>query len=133
VSVKARFLANTVSCGVILASFLISTSSTLRDFALWRTSPNWLHTVAFMCGLALGMNFDRISTVFYGIGSMALIAVLIFSGVLISAALLSDTPVLDVVLLFAFQRSFPSFVSICVLGCVGAALSMVLKSLLGRL
>ena len=132
-SVKARFLANTVSCGLVLANFLISTSSTLRDFAVWRTSPNWLHTAAFICGFALGMNFDRIASIFYGICSMALIAVLIFSGVLISAALLSDTPVLDVVVLFAFQRSFPSFISICVLGCVGAALSMVLKSLLGQL
>jgi hypothetical protein len=64
---------------------------------------------------------------------MSLIAVLIFSGVLVSAALLSHASLLDVVLLFAFQQSFPSFISVFVLGCLGAFLSMLLKLFFGRL
>lgn len=133
VSERAKFLANIVSSGVILANLLISSSSTLKDFAVLHMSSSWLHAVAFICGFALGTTLERALAIFYGVCSMSLIAVLIFGGVVTSAALLSNTPIFDVVLLFVFQRSFPSFISICVLGCVGAFLSSLFKPLFGRL
>jgi hypothetical protein len=133
VSDRARAFASVVSSGIILANFLTSSSSTLRDFALLHMTSSWLYAAALICGLALGITLDRISAIFYGICAMSLIAVLIFSGVLVSVALLSHVPLLDVVLLFAFQQSFPSFISIFVLGCLGAFLSMLLKLFFCRL
>lgn len=130
---RARALASVVSSGIILANFLISSSSTLQDFAFLYMTSSWLYAAALICGLALGITLNRASAVFYGICAMSLIAVLIFSSVLVSAALLSYAPLLDVVLLFAFQQSFPSFISIFVLGCLGAFLSMLLKLFSGRL
>jgi ABC-type thiamine transport system ATPase subunit len=61
---------------------------------------------------------------------MALIAVLVFSGVVVWVL---GTALLDIVLLFAFQQSFPRFVSICVLGLSGAGVSILLKLWLGNL
>ena len=132
-SEKARAFASIVSCGLILANFLISSSSTLGDFALLNMTSSWLHAAAFICGFALGIALDRALVVFYGVCAMSLAAVLIFSSVLLSAALVDDAPLLDVLLLFAFQRSFPSFMSICILGCLGAFFSLLLKLRFGRL
>lgn len=130
---RARIVANVVSSGIVLGNLLISSSQTLGDFAVLRTDSGWLYAAAFICGSALGLILDRTSTVLYGICAMSAIAVLIFTGVLTSAALLNGTPILDVILLLAFQRSFPSFIAICVLGCVGAFLSSWLRLSLGRL
>jgi len=130
---RARAFASVVSSGIILANFLISSSSTLRDFAFLHMTSSWLYAAALVCGLALAITLNRVSTIFYGICAMSLIAVLIYSSVLVSAALSSDAPLLDVALLFAFQQSFPSFISIFVLACVGAFLSSLLKLFSGRL
>jgi hypothetical protein len=87
---------------------------------------------AFICGSVLWLILDQTSAILYGVGLMAFIAVLVFSGVLVLEALLSKTPFLDVVLLFALQRSFVKFIFICVLGYVGAFFSILVKSRFGR-
>ena len=130
---RTRAFVSVVSCGIILANFAVSSSSTLRDFSLLSMTSAWLYAAAFVCGSVLGITLDEIRAIFYGVCLMALIAVLLFSGVLVSAAILNETPFLDLVLLFAFQQSFPRFISICLLGYVGAFFSTLLKVFSGRL
>jgi hypothetical protein len=63
---------------------------------------------------------------------MALIAVLVFGSVQVIAALLNNVPVLDIVLLLAFQRSFPRLLFIAALGYLGACIAILAKLLGGR-
>ena len=131
-SERTGALVRIVSCGIILANFVVCSSSTLEGFAPLSITVIWLYAVSLICGFALGIILDELKAIFYGVFLMALIAVLIFSSVLVLAALLSNTPFLDIVLLLAFQRSFPRFLFICVLGYVGACLSVLLKLFSGR-
>ena len=133
VSERTRVLVSIVSCGIIVANFVISSFPKLRYFAPLDMSSSWLAAVAFVCGFALGIILNKAPTILYGVCLMALIAVFVFSCVLVSEALLSNTPFLDVVLLFAFQQSFPRFISICALGYVAAFLSTWLKPFFDQL
>lgn len=133
VSERRRVFVSIVSSGIILANFVVSSSSTLGSFAPLSMTSTWLYTAAFFCGFALGITLDKASAILYGVCLMALIAVLVFSGVLVSVALLNNTPFFDIVLLFAFQQSFPRFIAICVLGYAGAFFSILLKLFSGRL
>ena len=90
-------------------------------------TSNWLYAGAFICGSILGITLDGAKAIFYGLCSMALIAVLIFSGVLISIARLNDIPAYDLVSLLAFQQSFVRFIFIFILGGVGASCATLLQ------
>ena len=122
-----------VSSGIILANFAISSSSTLGDFAPLSMTSTWLYAASLICGFSLGMTLTEAEEVFYGVLLMALIAVLVFSGVLVSPALLNRSPILDIVLLIAFQQSIVRFIAICVLGYMGAWFVILLKLFSGRL
>lgn len=126
---RTRVFVSIVSCGIILANFVVSSSSMLRDFAPLRMTSTWLYAAAFICGFVLGIALDEPSEMFYGVGLMALIAVLVFSGVLVLGLteLLSNTAFIDIVLLIAFQQSFLTFIFICVFGYVGVFLSALLR------
>ena len=93
----------------------------------------WLYAASLICGFTLGAILMQARSIFYGVFSMALIAVLVFSGVLVSPALLNRSPILDVVLLIAFQQSFARLIAICVLGYMGAWSAVLLKLFSGRL
>jgi len=58
---------------------------------------------------------------------MALIAVLIFGGVLMLTAWLNDLPLDNLVWLLALQQSFVRFIFISLLGGVGASCATLLK------
>ena len=65
------------------------------------------------------------------IALIAVIAVSIFSAVLIGVAVIDNRPFLDLIVLFAFQQSLPRFIFICVLGYAGLFGSFILKVFLG--
>ena len=117
-----------VSAGIILANLAVATHATLGYFAPLSLSVTWLYAGSFLGGLALALTLDELGEVFIGGCAMAMIAVVIFSGVLILPALLSRSPLLDVALLFAFQQSFPRFIFIGVLGSIGAVVALLVKT-----
>lgn len=123
----------TISSGIIVANFAISSSPTLRNFAPLSMTPTWLYVASFLCGFVLAMTLEEIRAIFYGVLSMALIAVLVFGGVLIAPALLNRAPFLDIVLLIAFQQSFPRFIFICISGYAGASFQTLLGLFFDRL
>lgn len=127
---KTKALVITVSCGIILANLAIATSRMFANYAPVEISSAWLNVASFACGLVLGLVLERAPSIFSGSCLMGLIAVLVFSGVVVWVL---GTALLDIVLLFAFQQSFPRFVSICVLGLSGAGVSILLKLWLGNL
>ena len=132
-SKRTRSVINVVALGIILANFVVASSRTFESFAPLSMSSTWLYAASFVCGLVLGSTVDEALTIFYGVFVMALIAVLIFSAIMMLTALLNSSPFLDIILLFAMQQSFPRFVFICVLGYVGAFFPPLLKTLFGRL
>ena len=119
-----------VSCGVILANLIIVSSRTFENFSPLAMTSAELNLAALACGFVLGLALEKASFIFSGVCLMALLAVLIFSGILV---IVLGTALLDIVLLYAFQQSFPRFVFIAVLGFVGAVLAMMLKLWTGRL
>lgn len=132
-SEKARVLANSVFCGIILSNLAIISSSSFEEFALLPLTVTWLYVTAFACGSILGITLDDARHILYGVVSMALIAVLIHSGVLIFISWLNQATSFNTVSLLAFQQSFVRFVFIFVLGGVGAICGTVLKvALSGR-
>ena len=126
-SERTRAIANSVFCGIILANLAICSSPSFERFAPFAMTATWLFAGAFMCGSILGITLDDAKAIFYGLCSMALIAVLIFSGVLIFIARLNDIPSYDLVSLLAFQQSFVRFIFIFILGGVGASIATLLK------
>jgi len=133
VSGRKRSAINIVALGVILAYFVISSSRTFEHFAPLSTTPSWLYAAAFICGSVLGATVDDVLTIFYGIPVMALIALLVFSAVMVLTTLTSNPLLLDIVLLYALQQSFPRFMFVCALGYVGAFFPLLLKTFFGRL
>jgi hypothetical protein len=127
---KTKAWISITSCGVILANLIIASSRTFGNFAPFPITLAWLNAAAFVCGFTLGIALERASFIFSGVFLMALIAVLVFSGVLVWVV---GTTFLDIVLLFAFQQSFPRFVFIGILGFVGAVSSVFLKLRVGQL
>ena len=127
---RAKAWIGTVSCGVILANLIIVSSGVFVNFAPIQMTSAWLNTAALVCGFVLGIALEKASSVFSGVFLMALIAVLIFSGVLVWVL---GTALLDIVLLFAFQQSFPRFIFIGIFGLVGAVFSVFLKLWTGQL
>ena len=119
-----------VSCGIILANLVIVSSRMFANYAPLQTSSAWLNVASFACGLALGLALDKASSIFFGSCLMALIAVVVFSGVMVGVL---GTALLDVVLLFAFQQSFPRFVWISALGLSGTVFSMFVRLWRGQL
>ena len=130
---RMRALVNIVSCGLIIANFVVCSSSSLEKSAPLSMTSTWLYLASFICGLALGMTLDEARVILHGVFSMALIAVLVFSSVLVLPALLNNYPFLDIVLLFAFQQSLVRFIFICTLGCVGVFFATLLRLFFGRL
>lgn len=122
-----RAFANSVFCGIILANIAVSSSSSFEKFAPYSMTSMWLYAAAFICGLILGITLDEARAMFFGVCSMALIAVLIFSGVLVLTAWLNDIPSYNLVSLLAFQQSFVRFIVIFILGGVGAACATLLN------
>lgn len=132
-SEKARVLANSVCCGIILSNLAIISSSSFEEFAPLPLTVTWLYVTAFACGSILGITLDDARHILYGVVSMALIAVLIHSGVLIFISWLNKATSFNTVSLLAFQQSFVRFVFISILGGVGAFCGTVLKvALSGR-
>jgi len=122
-----------VSCGIILANLLVSSDSTLTDFVPLPVTTGWLYAAAFLCGLVLAMALDSGKWTFLAIGLSALVAVLVFSGVLMSAVLLNRAAPLDLALFVAFQQSFPRFILICLLGLVGVSAAHLVEAISERL
>ena len=127
---KVKAWISITSCGIILANLIIASSRTFGNFAPLPMTLTWLNAAALVCGFVLGIVLDRASFIFSGVFLMALIAVLVFSGVVVWVL---GTTFLDIVLLFAFQQSFPRFVFIGILGFVGAVPSVFLKLRVGQL
>ncbi len=127
---RAKAWIGTASCGVILANLIIASSKIFVNFAPLQMTSAWLNAAALVCGFVLGITLEKTSSTFSGVCLMALIAVLIFSGVLVWVL---GTALLDIVLFLAFQQSFPRFLFICILGWVGAVFSVFLRLWIGRL
>jgi len=127
VSENARACANSICCGIVLANLAISSCSPFEKFAPLPLTVMWLYVGAFACGLVLGITLDDAKQMLYGVGSMALVAVLIFGGALIYIAWSNKATSYDTISLLAFQQSFVRFVFISILGGVGAFCATVLK------
>ena len=119
----------TIASGIILANCAIASSPALRSYAPLSMTPAWLYVTSFICGIVLTTILEDLGGIFYGVLSMAAIAVLVFGTVLISPALLNRTPFLDIVLLIAFQQSFPRFIAVCIWGYAGAFSQTLLRLL----
>lgn len=126
-SERRRVLANSISCGIILANLSISSSSLFEKSALLSLTLTWLYVACFMCGMILGITLESARAVLFSVCSMALIAVLIFGGVLMLTAWLNDLPLDNLVWLLALQQSFVRFIFISLLGGVGASCATLLK------
>jgi hypothetical protein len=133
VSQRAMAVANIMSCGVILGNCVLLSNALFKGFAPFSVTATYLYAASILCGFVLGITVDSVRAILCGIGLMALIAVLIFSGVLVLAAAINDTVFLDLVLLFAFQQSFPAFLAISVLSCVGVLCGIELRVRSGQL
>lgn len=121
-----------VALGVILAYFVTSSSRTFEHYAPLTTTTTWLYAAAFISGLVLGAAPDDALTIFYGVPAVALISLLVFSSMIVLTTLLSSPLLLDIVILYALQQSFPRFLFMCALGYVGAFLPPLLKTLFSR-
>jgi hypothetical protein len=110
-----------------LANLSISSSSLFEKSALLPLTLTWLYVACFVCGVILGTTLESARAVLFGVCSMALIAVLVFSGVLMLTTWLNDLPVDNLVWLVAFQQSFVRFILISLLGGVGASCATLLK------
>jgi hypothetical protein len=133
VSQRAIAVANIMSGGIGLGTCVLLSNALFKGFAPFSVSATYLYGASIVCGFLLGMTLDTVRAILCGIGLMALIAVLIFSGVLVLAAAINHTAFLDLILLTAFQQSVPPFLAISVLGCVGVLGGIELKVRLGQL
>lgn len=128
---RARDLAVIVSFGIIMANLAVSSSSVFRDFAPFPVNTTWFNLAALICGLVIGIFLDDSALSLSGVAVIAVIAVSVFSAVLILVAVLANQPFLDLIVLYAFQQALPHFIFVCVLGYAGLFSSYILKLFLG--
>ncbi len=124
--------ANALFCGIILAGFAIAADRLLFEYAPLPLSPTWSYVAALLCGFALAVILDGLKWILYAVGLAALVAMMIVSGVLLSAAPEILSLGLDFAFLYAFQQSFPRFIIFCVMAGVGAMAAVETKRYLAR-
>ena len=123
---------NALSCGIILAYLIIASDPSISEYSPFPATSVFLYVSAFVCGFALALTLERVNWTLYAAGLMALVAALVFGGVLIAAAFANLASNLDIVVLVAFQQATPRFLLIWLLGTMGGLAGLEAKSLVAR-
>jgi hypothetical protein len=124
--------ANAIFCGVILANLAIAADRMLFEYAPFSLSPTAAYAGAVLCGFALAAILEGAKWLFFAVSLAALVAMVILSAVLLSAAPEILQLGADFAFLYAFQQSFPRFIVFCVMGGVGALAGNETKRFLAR-
>ena len=124
--------ANAVFCGAILANLALSADRMLFEYAPLPLSPTWSYVTAVVCGFAQAAILESMRWLLGAVALAALVATLIQSWVLLSAAPEMLQLGIDFAFLYAFQQSFPRFIVFLVMGGAGAMAAIEVKRFLAR-